>query len=295
MSKRLTTYEFIERAKNKHGNKYNYSNVSYVNNQTNVTIICQEHGEFERRPDVHLRGEGCYQCNKDNKMLMVFNKLKIIHDNKYEYHSTDYNGVNKKISIICPKHGVFKQRGTDHLNGHGCPKCAGVLINSTIFINNAKKIHTKNYNYSLINYVNAHTKITIICQEHGKFLQTPNSHLSGRGCPTCHESHGEREIRNLLKENNIKFIHQYKFKDCKNIKPLPFDFYLPEYNICIEYNGRQHYEMVKVFGGIKSFEKIQINDEIKNKYCIDNNINLISIKYTDNIKSVISYINKYEN
>lgn len=93
-------------------------------------------------------------------------------------------------------------------------------------------------------------------------------------------SHGELYIMSLLNDNNIRFTHQHKFDDCKNKFQLPFDFYLPDYNICIEYDGKQHFEPVDLFGGEDGFAKRQKNDNIKNKYCLEHNITLIRIPYT---------------
>ncbi|RGG64626.1 hypothetical protein DWX11_09745 [Ruminococcus sp. AF18-29] len=107
-------------------------------------------------------------------------------------------------------------------------------------------------------------------------------------CPNCEKYYlGERNIREILLENNQTFEEQYKFQDCKNIRPLPFDFYLPDKNICIEYQGRQHYMAVDYFGGVDSFNKQQYNDNIKRQYCTENNIELVEIPYTENTKSKI--------
>ena len=116
------------------------------------------------------------------------------------------------------------------------------------------------------------------------FLQKINAHLSGQGCPNCNESKGEKFIKKYLLENDISFIQQYKFKDCKDKQLLPFDFYLTDLNICIEFNGRQHYEPISYFGGIDSFKSQIKRDNIKKKYCVDNIIYFFIIKYDENIK-----------
>lgn len=151
------------------------------------------------------------------------------------------------------------------------------------FFEKCKEIHGNKYDYSKTKYINSSTKVTIICPEHGEFEQTPNNHRFGNGCPVCNESKGERKIRLWLEENNINFEPQHKFDDCKNILPLPFDFYLPDYNTCIEYNGLQHYKIVTYFGGNDGFKQRQINDKLKMEYCNNNNIPLLIIKYNDNI------------
>ena len=103
------------------------------------------------------------------------------------------------------------------------------------------------YDYCDVKYVNAISKVEIICDKHGTFNQTPNNHLSGKGCPICRMSHGETQIRNYLSDRNIDFEIQFRFKDCRNKLPLPFDFYLPKHNLCIEYDGEQHFRENKIW------------------------------------------------
>jgi len=152
------------------------------------------------------------------------------------------------------------------------------------FIIEAIKVHGNKYDYSKVNYKGALKKIEIICKKHGSFLQTPNKHLLDRGCPICNSSKGELQIRKFLDKNQIKYIHQKKFNECKNIKPLPFDFYLSEYNTCIEFDGKQHFEPIENWGGESNLMEIQKRDKIKTNYCKKNNINLIRIKFYEKNK-----------
>lgn len=99
-------------------------------------------------------------------------------------------------------------------------------------------------------------------------------------CGCLNKSKGEMFIEDLLKENNVNYVSQKRFEKCRNKKPLPFDFYLPDNNICIEFDGSQHYKPVEYWGGEKRFNDLKENEQIKNKYCKDNNINLIRIPYT---------------
>ena len=220
------------------------------------------------------------------------NKAKIVHGDKYDYSLVEYLNSRTKVKIICPEHGIFEQKVNNHVNQrNGCPKCSGKhSYNNQEFINKAKLIHGDKYDYSLVDYKNNYTKIKIICSEHGIFEQKPNSHLSKYGCPYCKESKGEKEIAKLLKINNIMFKRQYAFNNYRNIYSLPFDFYLNNYNTCIEYDGEQHYKPNSFFGGIDKFNYIQTNDKIKTKYCIDNGIKLFRIKYNDNIIDSINMI-----
>lgn len=118
----------------------------------------------------------------------------------------------------------------------------------------------------------------------------PNKILHGRGCPKCKMSHGEKEVENILKELNIKYEKQKIFKECKHITYLKFDFYLEDYNTCVEYDGIQHYKSNAFFGKNKnsSFEDLNTKDNIKNDFCKNNGIDLLRIPYTEkNIKEKI--------
>ena len=360
MGKKLTTEEFIVKAKLVHGDKYDYSLVEYVNNHTKVEIVCSVHGIFEQDLDHHLRGHGCPKCVGRNKTNEEFiNQAKIIHGDKYDYSLVDYvdshvkiniickiHGIFKqtptnhihtgsgcptcgtimsananktifddfiktskikhnnkydyslvyyvnshtKVKIICPRHVIFEQTPNDHLNGHGCDKCKNELTgdflrsNTVEFIKKAKIIHEEKYDYSFVEYVNSKLKVKIVCQIHGGFWQTPNDHLDGVGCPNCFESKGEKCIRIFLEKNKIKYIREKKFDDCRHIKPLPFDFYLPDHNLLVEYDGIQHFESIKYFGGENALFLNQLKDKIKTDYAITNNIKLIRIKYSENIE-----------
>lgn len=109
----------------------------------------------------------------------------------------------------------------------------------------------------------------------------------------CLVSKGEAKISNVLNQLHINFISQKTFDNCLNIEqthPLFFDFYLPDYNCCIEYDGEQHFHPVKHWGGEKRFQRQQQHDNIKNKYCEINNVKLIRVPYTDYTKIDEKYI-----
>ena len=112
----------------------------------------------------------------------------------------------------------------------------------------------------------------------------------GRRCPKCKKSKGEIEISKILDLYNIKYEEEYRFENCKFKYTLPFDFYLPEYNTCIEYDGIQHFYIIEQFGGLDGFISSKIRDTIKNIYCENNNIKLIRIPYWEfnNIETIIN-------
>lgn len=294
MGKRKTLDEFIIDAKKVHGDKFDYSLVKYKQSHIYVEIICPIHGVFKQTPSTHLKGRGCKKCGiietkkKISKSTFKFiNNAKKIHNNKFDYSLVKYINMETKIKIICPIHGVFEQRADSHLKTSGCPKCSYDNQRKTHsdFINKSNEVHNNTYDYTLIDYVNSSTKINIICPIHGIFSQNPNNHISKKyGCPLCRESKGEKEVKRILDLNNINYIREKKFNDCKYIKELKFDFYLPEKNICIEYDGKQHFQPIKYWGGEKELKKIQKRDKIKSDYCKKNNINFLRIKYNEMIQ-----------
>jgi hypothetical protein len=209
----------------------------------------------------------------------------LIHQNLYNYTLCEYNGMKVHVNILCKKHGVFQQTPDSHLHGRGCPKCVNRNTTTGEFVDRANIVHNYMYDYKLVNFLNPKTKIKIIYTIHGEFEQQPNSHLNGSGCPICKSSHDERNIVRFLNENAIKFIREKKFVDCKNKYPLPFDFYLPKYNILIEYDGEQHLKPICFFGisneiALQNFEKVKFHDNIKNNYAKNNNIGLIRVPHT---------------
>ena len=128
--RKLTTEQFIGKAKQVHGDKYDYSKVEYKNCSTNVCIICKKHGEFWQRPDKHLIGRGCPKCGIESRSLIQRNsneefieKAKQVHGNRYDYSKVECYGNKVKVCIICKKHGEFWQKPSNHLSGNGCPKC----------------------------------------------------------------------------------------------------------------------------------------------------------------------------
>jgi len=291
---KYTTKQFIERARSIHLNKYNYSKVKYVNSREKVIIICPEHGEFKQRPASHLMGVGCKYCSYNlsseinlSTLEHFVTKAKLVHGNKYNYSKVKYVNSREKVIIICPEHGEFKQTPTSHIIGNNCYKCgiikahANKAITTEQFIERAKKVHGDKYNYEKVEYKGRHNKIIVICYKHGEFKQDPSSHLRGNGCPVCDESHGEKIIRQHLKENNIKFISEKSFKDLRGINNglLRFDFFLPDFNICVEFDGRQHFDRKYCERYYNNYNTLKLHDRRKSKYCRNNRIRLIRIPY----------------
>ena len=198
MPKKLTTEQFVEKAKNIHGYKYDYSKTIYIGNGEKVCITCPIHGEFWMTPNAHLNGQGCPMCGRENRIKLIshtteqfIEKAKKVHGDKYDYSKVKYKNYGTKVCIICPEHGVFYQTPLNHLNGQKCPKCANAenaaARKKTFkdYVNDARKIHGDKYIYKEENYHGLNTSMTIICPEHGEFTLNPQAHLRGSGCPSC--------------------------------------------------------------------------------------------------------------
>ena len=283
----LTLKEFIEKSEQVHNHKYDYSKVEYINNRTKVCIICPEHGEFWQTPNSHLSGFGCAKCSEKNKKTAeeFIKKAKEIHGNRYDYSKVEYINNKTKVCIICPEHGEFWQTPNAHLLGQGCKLCNKPVYNTKTFISEAKKIHGDKYDYSKVDYVNAKTKVCIICPEHGEFWQNSCTHISQKcGCPVCNISHLESMTMNFLNENNVKYEYRKHFSW---LNKQHLDFYLPEYNVAIECQGIQHYEPIAFFGGKKGLEYRLELDYKKKTLCEQNNVKLIYINNENEINSII--------
>lgn len=290
--KRLTQEEFINRAIAVHGNKYNYGKVVYDGSRAKVEIICHIHGSFWQTPAMHLQGQGCPRC-KDEKTSKRFGKTQDefiqqaigVHGNRYDYSKVQYNETHTNVCIICNKCGKeFWQTPHNHLEGQGCHWCAGKKKTTEMFKGELYSIYGDTYILDKVEYINATTKVCMVCKEHGEFYALPNNILSGQGCPNCYKHKGEERVERFLKNKNIKYVTQYEIpNECVLIpnKLLRVDFFLPDANTFIEYNGGQHYFPVKMFGGQKQFEHQQERDYALRKYCKEHKIKLIEIPYTE--------------
>jgi len=185
-AKRLTKEEFIERARRAHGGLYDYSEVEYINDFTKVKIIDPEYGEFWQIPGNHIKGHGnpkrtgLYSLTTD-EFIEEANK---VHNNLYDYSKTAYKYMANKVLIIDPDYGEFWQQAQSHLRGRGNPiRNGGIRFTTSDFIRKAREVHGDLYDYSKVDYVNAHTKVLIVDPDYGEFWQKPNHHLTGSNNP----------------------------------------------------------------------------------------------------------------
>ncbi len=233
---RMTPGEFLKRSKEVHGDKYDYSNTNYQSKRDKVTIICKVHGEFQQLPLNHLSSVGCSLCSNELKAISqkgrklkskVFDttsfihQAKKIHGPKYDYSNVNYINSHTKIIITCSVHGVFEQTPNNHLFGFGCKLCGRTSsaetqqLTTEEFIIKAKETHSNVYNYSHVNYVNSKAKVIISCQTHGNWESLPYHHLSGSGCPSCHEEHKVLSLNSFI--TNAQKIHGKYYDYSKSV------------------------------------------------------------------------------
>ena len=208
---RYETEEWILKARKVHGVKYDYSLVEYKSWNEKIKIICPEHGLFLQAPNDHLQKKGCQKCSlaekkKPKKTLKDFiSKANNIHKNKYNYSNVVLQKYNKKVKIICPIHGPFLQKPTQHIAlKQGCQTCAIQInakkrrLSTEEFIAKAKEVHGDKYDYSLVDYKKTKDKVKIICPRHGIFEQKPADHLQQKGCNKCSTSGYNKQITGNL-------------------------------------------------------------------------------------------------
>lgn len=208
-------------------------------------------------------------------------KSKEIHGDKYDYSLVEFKNVRGRIKLIYDN-VIYEQLAYAHLQGKSPDKTPFKITNED-FIKKSIEIFGNIFDYSLVNCDGVKSKVKLLYD--GKvYEQVISDHLYGhlpRGI--IKESKGITTIVDYLKNNNIEYVREYYYDDCKNINYLRFDFFLPKINTLIEYDGRQHFESVSIFGGDEALKITQNNDKIKNEYCKKNRIPLLRISYLEDI------------
>lgn len=275
-----TTEQYIKEAKKVHGNKYDYSLVKYKRSNEKIKIICPIHGEFLQNPRNHLERHGCYKCGRnmitEEQFIEQANK---IHNNKYDYSLVNYVNSSKKVKIICPEHGIYKQSPGKHLAGQSCKKCMKYKLRKHFqlpkkeVIKRAKKVHGDKYDYSLIDYKNLHDKVDILCPKHGIFPQELNSHIrGGHGCPKCACSkYNSKASNNWLDEKKV--YNREVPLNMKNGKQYIVDGFDEENNIVYEFFGDFFH------GNPEIYDLNDFNKRIKVKFGILYNKTIDKIKH----------------
>ena len=298
MSRKKTPEEYLKECKEK---GYDLPVEDYVNATTKIKHKCINGHVYSQLPNNHLKGQKCPYCTK-----RIFKNI----DELNEYLSSigsdlcinnKYSGTSIKYDFLCKIHGVYSQRLSAHISGQGCPICG---IKKTI--KNRKQGYNIKNNKNYYTYCKFHKldlpiekykgntiPIKYKCSKCGNvYKQKPSNHYNMFSCKKCKKhihSKGEKYIDCYLCNHNINYIPQKTFHDLKDKKLLSYDFYLPDYNILIEYQGIQHYE--PRFGDSNYFEIQKLHDKLKREYAKNNGYKLLELKYTlDSQDKVNAYL-----
>ena len=272
----------------------------YRNRTTPVEHKCLIHNViWSPLPSHVLDGSGCPKClverignsnRKNNEQYIT----ELLACNSNIVSVEEYVGYKIPIKHFCNKHQEFFDIAPQSaLQGIGCPNCTtekrhnSMVKSEEQYVLELQKIHP---NIILLGeYTTTHTPTLHKCLiDDYEWMPKPSGLLFGFGCPCCNKSKGEKAVELWLTQHNVEYIPQKRFDDCRDKQALPFDFYLPVMNVCIEYQGRQHYESIEHFGGEENLQYVQLHDEIKRKYCLDNDISLLCIPHWENVNDFLN-------
>lgn len=261
----------------------------YAGSNIKIAHRCKIDGYvWVTQPNIILMGHGCPKCS--GRVIIPHNEYvkKVFEINPNIEVIGVYNGARNKILHRCKLDGYEWEVAPDHvLHGAGCPLCGGTLRKT--YDQYVKDVLTINSNIEVLGeYVSYKTPILHRCKiDKHEWYACPSNILNGTGCPQCNASHGEKSISKWLTERSIEFVTQKTFDECRYKKLLPFDFYVPKYNACIEYDGEQHYTAIDFFGGKQKLEMTMKRDAIKTNYCLTHHIKLLRIRYNENINDLL--------
>lgn len=263
MPRKLTTKQFVAKAKEVHGGQYDYSKVEYEKSLMEVEIVCPEHGLFLALPKTHLKGSGCPECGRlrmGHRALTQDEFLKRdsqAHGDRYDYSEAKYTDAKTKVRILCPEHGPFEQRPSNHLLGVGCSLCANKrrrdvqrLCQAT-FLKKAEKVHGRKYDYSEAVYVDGSSKLKIICRAHGLFWQSGATHLTGAGCPACG---GRPDVNTNIFIARAKSVHGDRYDYSRSVyvnSNTKIEIICPEHGI-FQQTPSNHYKSGCILCGFKN-------------------------------------------
>ncbi len=315
-----TTKEFIEEARRIHGDKYDYKDTKYIKAAEKVIVECPlpGHGKWKTTYHSHVvSGHGCQKCGAMKRAPTkesILKKFRSVHGLKYDYskvewHNNCEHGWHSHVRVGCKEHGYFLITPAMHFyQKSGCTKCGhirGGLKSRKSFdetVKKAIKIHGTSYKYLRLIYVprkkgrGNRVYLELVCKKHpeNSFVQRRSHHLSGSGCSICKESHGERRVADILNKLEINYQREKTFPTLKDKSLLVLDFWLPDLEIVIEYDGEQHYKESSrgIYKG--KLKSIQRRDRIKDQWASDRKIPLLRIKWNEDPgKKIIEFLNKF--
>ena len=275
--------KLIAKLQNKFGDKYDYSKVRYTTSDGNAIIICPKHGEFKIRYVDLPRHNGCNKCRLENNSQAEFDKwlkeVKEIHKDKFDYSKVKYSGSQNKIILSCSLHGEFETTPEGHKNkSGGCKKCRYMYSkeSASIGFDEIEKrsliIHNSKYTYINDNNAQSHTdNLHIVCPEHGDFIQLVSNHLDGHGCPKC-ITKTQSKIAEYIESLGFEIKYNYRL----GLGRQEVDIFIPSKNIAIEYHGLVWHSYGTTFPNNANERNPNI-DKIKYNYLAEQGIQLITI------------------
>lgn len=288
--RRKTNEQFIDEVKKNHPRLLVLDN--YKNVRTKVSLKCIDCNQtFKATPASLYMKHGCPYCSGTAKKTTNQFAEEMQERNPSIEIIGEYVNSKTPIESRCKVCGhIWNPTPNSLQQGKGCPECSGLKRKTQEqFILEMEQLHP-----TIIvvgQYKNNRTKVKCKCTQCNEYFHgVPHAMIDGgNGCPNCTTSRGENRIKEWLKSHNIVYECQHIFKKCKDKRVLPFDFYLPHENVVIEYDGIQHFKISEFFGGIDSFEKLKLHDEIKTEYCKSHGIRLLRIPYLDydNIETIL--------
>ena len=286
------TFETVKSNVEKMGFELLTEKENYTNTSMKLKVKCCNGHIQEKRYDSFLANKGCWICRNENKKLKYEEVKQYLEKEGYVLLSKEYENNSIPLVIKCPNGHEYETTFSTFKQGGRCKTC--YHENLRVDYEEVKQCFEKE-GYKLLeeNYVNSKTKMKTLCPNgHIHYVSFGNFKYSENRCLKCQEnsiSKGEMRIKTVLENMNVDFIQQYRFKDCKDKRELPFDFYIPTKNIVIEFDGEQHFREKDKFGGLEGFATTIIHDCIKNNFCEENQIKLIRIPYweIDNIESIL--------
>lgn len=260
-------------------------------NAAKYWFICEKHGKYLQIYRAHQQGSRCRKCQADGHR-----RRKLLTIEEAERRQPDlvkgqtWRGNHANYEYVCDTHGIYKQQFSNHHSGERCRECAkktqGAYHKLTIKeaqVRHPDLVRGQEWKGTLAAY-------KYECPTHGIYKQVFNAHDKNKQCPLCRESKGEKRISRVLESTGLSFSRQKKFGSCKSKRVLPFDFYIEDLTLLIEYHGRQHYHPVREWGGKKTFEGVQHRDGIKRRWAKKHGIRLLIVPYT--VRNIEAYVTK---
>ena len=278
--------EFIE------NNEYVFIRfIKYDGVNSIIEVKCKEGHISSKKFSTFKLKPSCPECYNNRRSETFRESFDIVKEKiesiGYKLISKEYINNRTPLKIICDNNHKIEMTYDSIQQGKKCRICSGSNKHTIEEVKN--EVRKEGYEILSNNYIDNKHYLTIMCPKFHIFKIRYDHWVNGVRCPKCRESKGEKKIQEVLISNNIIFKQQYTFNNCKNIKYLPFDFYLPQYNCCIEYDGEQHFKPIEFYGGEDEYLKCKERDNIKTQYCKDKNIKLIRIPYWEfnNIENIL--------